>query len=148
MLLPLLLNNLLTAGDTPAVAVTGQTPAGSSKKHGKKRFFVDIDGQQFHVNDAEDARQLLNQARAIAERRSEVVAQRVVKKLAKRVDVPKIALPTPSITASAEIAPDLAPLIADIQRLYQKAGELAELRLLLQKQMRDEDDEDDLLLLL
>jgi hypothetical protein len=50
---------------------------------------------------------------------------------------------------SPAIRAEVAPLIADITRLYEKAAMNAELRLLLVKHMRDEDDdEEDVLLLL
>jgi hypothetical protein len=126
------------------------TPAGK----GHRRYFVEIDGQQFLVNDVEQARQLLQRARAIAEHESEKKAVRAEKKLKRRVkvsSVPVVRVPQPVIRLAPELRAELMPIVDDIKRLYSRAAELAELRLLMLKAeiaQRDDDEEDDLLLLL
>jgi hypothetical protein len=133
------------ASPTPAPSVTTPTPAGRSRK---RRYFVEIDGQQFLVDSAEQARQLLDQARAIAERQSEERAERATKLLKRKKVVPQVRIAQPQIAVSPAIKAEVAPIIADIERLYRKAAIEAELRLLLMRQMAEEDDEDDILLLL
>ncbi len=127
-----------------------QTPAGSSRsKHkAKKRYFVEIDGQQFAVSDASQAVELLQRARAIAESQAEQKAAVAEKRLKAKPRIPVVRLGTPVISVSPELRKDAAPLIADIERLYAKAAEIAELRLLMAKQLADEQDEEDALLLL
>ena len=72
MLLPLLLNNLLSeAGEPPVPDPTPeQTPSGRSRRH-RQRAYVEIDGQKFIVSSQSEAELLLQQARAIAERQAE-----------------------------------------------------------------------------
>jgi hypothetical protein len=126
--------------ETPAV-----TPAGSSRR---RRYFVEIDGQHFPVNSEAEARALLEQARALAEKQAEAQSEKAVRKLARKRKVPKVKIDPPVVTASPEIKLDLAPLIADIERLYQRAAMNAEIRLRLAQIQAEEDEEEDLLLLL
>jgi hypothetical protein len=128
--------------------VPAQTPAGISRH--RRRHYVEIDGQQFVVNSVDEARQLLEQARALAERQAEERRDVVVKKLKRKRVVPVVRIAAPVVTASPELRADLAPLIADIDRLYERAAQAAELRLLMFKQLQAEDEhvEEDLLLLL
>lgn len=134
---------------TDAAVVTGPRPAGKASR--RKRYYVEVDGQQFFVDTEAQARSLLEQARAIAERQAEERSERVAKQLKRKAikgQVPKVEIKAPEITVSPELR-DLIPIVDDIKRLYAKAAELAELRLLMLKALRDEqDDEDDLLLLL
>lgn len=133
---------------TDEIAPAGPVAAGIARAR-RKRYFVEIDGQQFLVDNEEQARQLLNQARAIAEHQAEQKASRAEKVLRHKPKVPRVEVKAPEIRVSPEIRQDLIPIIEDIQRLYVKAAELAELRLLLMRQQRlDDDDEDELLFLL
>ncbi len=135
-------------GSTVTITVSlGENSAAGKSRH-KRRYYVEIDGQHFPVNSADEARQLLDQARALAEKKASRKANRVVKKLKAKETVPEIKFETPVISASPEIAADVAPAIADIERLYKQAAATAELRLLMLKKMQDDDDEDELLLLL
>jgi hypothetical protein len=135
-------------GATPAPSPTTQTPAGRPRK----RYYVEIDGQQFFVRDAEEARSLLEQARALAEKQAEAQGEKAVRKLSAKRKVPKVKIDPPVVSASPEIKQDLSPLIADINRLYRQAAVNAEIRLhmemLARKQAEDEEEEDLLLLLL
>jgi hypothetical protein len=122
-----------------------QTPAGRSRR----RYFVEIDGQHFNVDNAQQAVELLQRARAIAEHQAEQKSERVTKQLKRKPVVPKVKIAAPDIRVSPAIKAQVAPLIADITRLYDKAALNAEMRLLMFKAMRDEDDdEEDVLLLL
>lgn len=133
---------------TITVSLGPQTvvPAGSNRKRGP-RYYVDIDGQSFPVTSQAEALTLLQRARALAEREAEAQAEVVERKVAKVVrrtgTVPKVRVKAPEISASPEL--DVSAIVRDIERLYAKAAELAELRLLMRKQM-DEDDEELLLL--
>ena len=139
------------ASPTPSPAATTPTPAGVSRqKQRTERYYVEIDGQRFFVKSAEDARQLLDQARAIAERQAEEKGERTTKVLTRKARkgvVPKVEISAPSINVSPELRADLVPVIDDIQRLYRQAAELAEMRLLMLKAQLDEEEEDLLLLL-
>lgn len=158
-------------GSTVTITVSlGPQPvsdgAGSSqrKKRRKERFFVDIDGQSFPVDSAQDALNVLEQARALAERQAEEKARQAEKKVRRKVAkaeraegnaaVPALRVEAPRIEVSPEIARAAAPLIEDIGRMYRQAAMVAEMRLLLQKQREAEEkarqaqDDEDLFLLL
>lgn len=131
----------------PAAEPTGQTPAGRARK----RLYVEIDGQTFPVDSAAQAVELLQRARALAEQQAEKKSRRITKALRHKPVVPNVRIDTPAIAVSPELKADAAPLIADIERLYRRAAETAELRLLLMKQLereQEDDDEDDVLLLI
>lgn len=121
--------------------------AAGSTKHRKRRQYVEIDGQQFEVSGIEEARALLQRARAIAERQAEERAAKAEKVLAKRESIPRVKIKKPDIRVPEPMRAELVPLIDDIKRLYARAAELAELRLLMLKAEQD-DEEDELFLLL
>jgi hypothetical protein len=125
----------------PAPAVT---PAGSSRK---RRHYVEIDGQQFDVANASEALQLLDRARALAERAAESKAKKVEAKAARAQKPRPIRIQAPKIAASPELAIDLAPIRKDIARIYDSAAAEAELRLLLLRAI-EEDEEEAILLLM
>ncbi len=131
---------------TATAVSTGQTPAGSSRRKPPRRTYVEIDGQQFEVRDAQEAVELLNRARALAEREAEESAREAANKVSRGTKVKPVKVETPTIVAPPEMRDELAPIIADIERLYAKAAQTAELRLLMQLAMQEEEDE--LLLLL
>jgi hypothetical protein len=126
--------------ETPAV-----TPAGSSRK--RRRHYVEIDGQQFDVADANEALQLLERARALAEVAAESKAKKVEAKAARATKPRPIRIQAPKITASPELELDLAPIRRDIARIYDSAAATAELRLLLLRAI-EEDEEEAILLLM
>jgi hypothetical protein len=131
---------------TPVPATTTPTPAGKSRQ--RRRYFVEIDGQRFDVASVAEAAELLQRARAIAERQAEEKSERVTKVLRRKRQVPKVRIAQPEIVVSPALKADVAPLIADIERLYRRAEVEAELRLLLLRSMAEDDDEDDVLLLI
>jgi len=134
------------AAPTPTPAATTPTPAGSSSRT-KRRYLVQIDGQDFPVASEAQAIALLQQARALAERQAEAKTKSVERRLRKRAEVPAVALKAPDIVVPFEFSAATAPLIADIERLYQRASMEMELRLLLEKQRQAEDDDEEVLLL-
>jgi hypothetical protein len=134
------------AAPTPTPSPAPPLAAHGSRK--RRRHYVEIDGQTFPVEDAAEAVELLQRARAIAERQAEERGAKAVRALRRKPQVPKVRIAQPAISASPEIRAEVAPLIADISRLYDRAAELAEIRLLLARQIADDDDEDDVLLLI
>lgn len=120
------------------------TPAG---RRTKRRYYVEIDGQQFDVANAADALQLLDRARALAERAAETAATKVQAKAARAAKPRPIRLQAPKVVASPELQIDLAPIRQDLARIYDRAGAIAELRLLLQRAI-EEDEEEAILLLM
>jgi hypothetical protein len=133
------------AAPTPTPVDATPTPAGASPK--RQRYYVEIDGHDFPVASAQEAVELLQRARALAERQAEVKAKSVEKRLRKRPEVPAVALKPPVISVPAELREASAPLLADIERLYARASVEMELRLLLEKQRQAEDDDEEVLLL-
>jgi hypothetical protein len=119
------------------------TPAGRKRR----RYYVEIDGQQFDVANANEAQQILERARALAEVAAESAAKKVQAKAARAAKPRPIRLAAPKVTASPELRLDLAPIRRDIARIYDDAAALAELRLLLQRAI-DEDEEEFLLLIM
>lgn len=119
------------APDTP----TTQTPAGRSKRH---RYFVQIDGHDFEVRSQQEAVEILQQAAAIADRAAEKAAERKAQSLPKTPKVQPVALKPPVITTNAPI--DITPYLHAIERAYRNAAAAAEMRLLLEAQMREEDE--------
>ncbi len=134
------------AAPTPTPAAATLTPAGSSSRT-KRRYFVQIDGQDFPVVSEAQAVELLQRARSLAERQAEAKTKSVERRLRKRAEVPAVALKAPEIVVPVELREAAAPLIADIERLYQRASVEMELRLLLEKQRQSEDDDEEVLLL-
>jgi len=134
-------------GTAPVVAAT--TPA-TGRSRGP-RFYVEIDGQHFTVDSIAEAEELLQQARALAERQAEQLSEKTVKRLRKKKVVPEVKLDPPVVTASPELRFELAPIISDINRLYKQAAINAEIRLRLAqiaRQQAEDEEEEDLLLLL
>jgi hypothetical protein len=129
-----------------AIVAAGPAPAGKSRRK-VSRQYVEIDGQPFEVRSAQEAVELLNRARALAERESEVTARDAAKKVSRETKITPVKVEAPQIKAPVEMRDELAPIIADIQRLYAKAAETAELRMLLQRQL-DAEEEEELILLL
>lgn len=128
----------------PAPEVEAQTPAGRKKR----RYYVEIDGQQFEVDGPAEAQQLFERARALAERAAEAAAEKTLahRKPAKRVK--PVRLIAPRVTASPELRIDLEPLRADLKRIYRDAAIAAEMRLLLAKAAEEQDEEEAILLLM
>jgi hypothetical protein len=130
--------------EPPAPETPDVTPAG---RRTKRRYYVEIDGQPFEVHNAAEAQQLLDRARALAEQAAEAKAKKVEAKAARASKPRPIRIQPPKITASPELELDLAPIRRDIARIYDSAAALAELRVLLQRAL-EEDEEETLLLLM
>jgi hypothetical protein len=126
----------------------GQTPAGRKRRQ-KRRYFVEVDGQLFFAEDEGHARAILDRAAELAEKAAEQQAEEIIeKRLAKSATrkVVPVRIKAPALETSAPL--DLKPYEDRIRRAYERAAELAELRLLLARQQALEDEEEALLLLM
>ena len=130
----------------PVVVDTGPTPAGKPKR---RHLYVDIDGQIFLVESQAHGRAILERAAELAEKAAQSQADAIVeKRLAKsatRVVAP-VKISRPIITSSVDI--DLRPYQARIAKAYEQAAQLAEMRLMMARQMALDDEEEALLLLM
>lgn len=113
-------------------------PAGRSRKRQNRKYFVQIDGQDFQVRSQQEAVDLLEQAAAIAERAAEQQVQQQAREAPKARKVAPIAPVVPKITTNAPI--DLGPYRRAIERAYRSAAAAAEIRLLLEAKAREEDE--------
>lgn len=123
-----------------------QTPAGRKRK---RRYLVEVDGQSFLAENESHARAILDRAAELAAQAAEEQAQEITtKRLAKSVTrkVAPVKIQAPVITTSAPI--DLGPYQKRIDAAYKAAAELAEIRLMLERQRAIEDEEESLLLLM
>jgi hypothetical protein len=121
--------------------------ASTSKDAGRKRkrYYVEIDGQQFQVADAQEAQALLTRAKELASKAAERQAQQIVQSRPKST---RIELPAPTITVSPELEVDTRPLRNQLVKIYRDTSVDVELRLLLELQQRLEDDDAEAILLL
>ena len=117
-----------------------ETPAGRRRK----RYYVEIDGQEFQVANPTEALALLDRAKALAQQVAPETAEKVVAKAIRKAQAPKVA--APEIKASPEIAKAVEPAKQDIERIYRDAAMAAEIRLLME--LRAEQDDEEALLLL
>lgn len=117
---------------------------GKSRRH--RRYFVDIDGQQFDVDSYEQARQLLQRAKALAVEEAPKLAEQTVQRIQRIGTAPKIEVPR--ITASPELAEIVYPYRKAIQQAYRDAAQTAELRMLLEAKFREDDDDDIFILMM
>lgn len=117
-----------------------ETPAGRRRK----RYFVEIDGQEFQVANPTEALALLDRAKALAQRVAPQTAEQVVAKAIRKAKEPRVR--PPEIKASPEIAEVVAKPRQDIERIYRDAALAAEIRLLME--LRAEQDDEEALLLL
>lgn len=129
---------------------------GGGRGRGKprRRYYVEIDGRIFEVNTLQEARALLERARAIAEQAAEKAAQQVERRVTRRVLRGKeigpapLRVDPPTITLPVEYRAELEPLRREIERLYANAAAIAEMRLRLKIEADRLDDDDEAVLLL
>ena len=142
-----------TAPVTPPAS--GQKPAGRSKK---RRLEVEIDGEVFDVSSPEQARAVIDQAKAKAEEIAATAVRHAVAATAGRTakarpqrkvlaDARRFLL-VPSFDVSEEIEPYALKVRTDIEAMYQSTLRTIEIATLLAKHQRQEEDDEDVLLLL
>jgi hypothetical protein len=121
----------------------GPTPAGRAGKKRKRRYTIEIDGNEFEVDSYEQAVALLEQAREAAQPLAQQTARRAEKRIRRRGKQVAISLETPTIST-----PDLAlqELVANyrekLRRIYEQAAQSSELRELLRRKFAEEDESD------
>lgn len=131
--------------------VSRVTPAGRPSR--RRRYVVEIDGEDFEVESVEHARALLDQARELAAQQAAEVAAREVPKraqAARRVGRTKpVPLATPTIRSpDPELAEAISAARRAINEIYRQASIDAELALRLRQRMADEDEDEAVTLLL
>jgi hypothetical protein len=119
--------------------------AGSNKR--RRRYYVEVDGQAFEVDSAQQATRILERAKELASEAAQEAAKKIEIKAARAAKPRPIRLQAPKIAASPELKLDLAPIRQEIAQIYDSAAVLAEMRVLLQRAL-DEDDEETFLLLM
>ena len=110
------------------------TSSGAGKKTKRRRYLVTVDGQDFEVQSAEYAREILERAAELATKAAQAEAEVVYQKVSKPK---KIELTPPKVSTSAPI--DVTPYREAIQQAYKQAAIDAELMLYLELQAQDEE---------
>lgn len=124
------------------IRVTAGTAAGRRRR---RRYYVEIDGERFLVDTAEEAAALLAQAATLAAKAADIAAQAVVEARLPRVrrlaKVARISL-RPRIATDVPQTDEVQRARAAIQRIYDEAAQRAELLLLLERQAVEQDEQD------
>lgn len=127
----------------PTPAPQGQKPAGRKRK----RYMVEIDGQDFPVDSPAHATALLERAREIAVDHAQRLATAAVPR-ATKIGRKPIPLPTPSIRSpDAELNEVIREAHQKFNELYRSAAIDAELAHLMQRAIEDDEEEAILLLM-
>lgn len=113
-----------------------QKPAGRPRR---RRYVVEIDGQDFEVSSPAEARTLLDRAKAITEAAIEK-ARAIPTRVRPGIDRPRIR------TRDPELAPIVSKALFEIAELYDSAVRDLEIRALMR--MADEEEEEALIRLL
>jgi hypothetical protein len=135
-----------------AVASVPSTGAGRPRKTRKRKVIVTIDGEDFTVSSEAEAVELLESAKAEAEKKAEEVTTKAVAatnrpKRKILADVRK-ALTTPEIAVSKAVQPAADKIQSEIAKIYADALRAVEIATLMRRQADEQDDEDILLMLL
>jgi hypothetical protein len=121
------------------------TPAGRKKK---RRYVVEIDGQQFEVESPSHAVSLLDRAREVARSHAEELAAKAVS-TSRKVGRKPVPIPSPRISSPD---PELREIVREarkaINAVYKTAALDTELALLMARRLAEEDEEEALLLLM
>ncbi len=136
-----------SAGIAPPPPVISQpTPAGRAKR---RRYYVEIDGVQFDVDDTEQARAILERAKTLAREAAEQSAVAIEKAHRYTTDtIAPVKLSAPKIKASPELRLPLKSVRRSMNRIYREKSVVLELRMWLELERRLQEDEDEAMLLL
>lgn len=134
--------SLAAEGSTVTITVSLGESSGAGKSRRRRRYFVQVDGQDFEVASAEQAKQVLQRAVALAE----TAAQRQIKPAPLSLKVKPVTVPVPQIATNAPL--DLEPYQRAIEAAYAKVAQIEELRRLFEAQARQDDDDAAAMLLL
>lgn len=139
------------AAHTGPGAASPMTGAGRPSRTRRPRV-VEIDGEDFVVNSAEEAAALLERARehakalaATAVKRASEARRRPVRKV---IQDARRLLETPDIKAPDDLQPLVQQAQSDIAATYASALASVEIAALLAKRQREEEDDEDVLLLI
>lgn len=131
---------------------TGQQPypppAGRARGARRKRYLVEIDGRDFEVETVADALSLLERARDLAQQAAVKAAQAVLRRKVRSQRKPEVRLRKPEIRTDAPIAAQVTELRQEIAAIYDNAARDAELAYLFMKLLKEEQDEEDALIML
>lgn len=134
----------------PPPAPAPQRGAGSAKK--RRKYTVEIDGEQFQVSSQADAEQLLEEVRRVAKEKADEAFDKAAK--AEKRPVRKVmqdarkALPVPKITAPPDFQAMAEAVLAQVQDTYRNTLRDIEIAALLRRRQQEEEDDDEVLLLL
>jgi hypothetical protein len=131
---------------------TEQTPAGrGGTRKAKRKYLVEIDGQEFAFDDINQALNLLQKAEALARQTAETQAEQTIQvALPKAIRLGKaeqVQVKVPEIHGSDELSKHLRESRDRIRQVYRDAALAAELRILMALEA-EKDDEDAILLLM
>ena len=130
-------------------AESAVVPAG--RKTRRRKYVVEIDGQDFEVESEQQAYALLDRAKTLAKKAAEAKASEVIEKVKPRAirtrKAGRITLKAPDIGGPQELSAELQKAQAEIRQIYLDAAIVAELQLLLMLQQLNDDEEAILLLM-
>ena len=131
-----------SGSDAPVVVATATKHAGRKRR---RKYIVEVDGQEFEVESQQQAVAILDRARETAKQSAEQMAEEVLAKVSpKTVRVGKaktIVLKPPVIEGSPELSAEIKRTREAVAKIYAEAEQVAELRLLLLlKEMQDEEE--------
>lgn len=119
-----------------------QTPAGRSRR---RKYIVEVDGQEFVFDDPNQALALLNKAEKLASVQAErQAAQAESAALPKAIRLGKadpVTLKQPAISGSDSLSDAVTASRERIRKVYEDAALAAELRLLMALQAEQDDEE-------
>lgn len=130
--------------------ISASTGAGRSKRR-RRKYEVEIDGEVFDASSVEDALEIIQKAKELAEERAKTAISRANKVQVRPVrrvlaDARKT-LPMPKITTDAPVDEVLQRVMAEIEQLYKDALTTIEIGVLLRRR-EEEDDEEAILALM
>lgn len=137
--------SLTLTGQSVEFALSGQSTGAGRKTRRRQRYYVEIDGERFDVSSPEEAVAVLQQAATLAEQAAQSAADAIVKARIPRVRRLGKVAPVqiqPRIMTDAPQTQALSEARAAIQRIYDEAAKAAELRLLMERQAYDDDEQD------
>lgn len=134
---------VVSLGPEPVV----EQPSGAGKPKRRKRYLIEIDGQEFLVSSFAEAEALLQKAAALAQQVADQAAARNSKRTRRKKRAVQISKPVIE-TPNTEIQPLVSQYRADIDKIYESMARDAEIRELLRLKLIEEDEDDAVIALL
>lgn len=154
--LPAAPGSFVLTGNAASLSTTGaverRSAAAGRPSRTRRARVVEIDGEDFIVNSAEEAEALLENAREQAKQLAATAVKRAAaaeRRPARKViaDARRL-LETPEIKAPEDLQPLAEQARADIEAIYQSALASVEIAALLARRQREEEDDEDVLMLI